>query len=79
MNQEQLHLIVRDFVRDLHHTEPDAPLRAESTFDELGVDSMSLVDLLFVLEREFGVAIPDEDLPRIATLGDLVDHVTTVN
>lgn len=70
MKPEQVHTVVLDFVRDLHGSAE--PLRVESTLDEIGVDSMSLVDLLFKLEREFDITIPDDDLPRIATVGDLV-------
>ena len=73
MHAEQVHVLVRDFVRDLHPggSEPSA----QSTLDELGVDSMSLVDLLFRVEREYDVTIPDEALPSIATVGDLVAYV----
>ena len=76
MEPEQVHTLVRDFVHDLNPDEPDRRVPAEATFDALGIDSMSLVDLLFKLEREFDVAIPDEALPRITTIGDLVEFVT---
>lgn len=77
MQAQQVHTVVRDFVADLHPDEPDRQISAEATFEAVGIDSMSLVDLLFKLEREFGVAIPDESLPEIATVGDLVDFVAT--
>ncbi len=74
MHAEQVHTLVCDFVKDLH---PDgSEPSAQSTLDELGVDSMSLVDLLFKVEREYDVTIPDEALPNIATVGDLVEVVT---
>ena len=75
MRSDQVHVLVRDFVHDLHG-EPEQAVAADATLDELGVDSMSLVDLLMKIEREFGVAIPDEDLPRIETVGDLVEVAT---
>jgi len=74
MHAEQVHTLVSDFVRDLHPTASEPS--AQSTLDELGVDSMSLVDLLFKVEREYDVTIPDEALPNIATVGDLVEVVT---
>jgi acyl carrier protein len=77
MQAQQVHTLVRDFVQDLHPGEPERQIPAEATFEAVGIDSMSLVDLLFKLEREFGVAIPDESLPDIATVGDLVEFVTT--
>lgn len=79
MHAEQVHTLVRDFVRNLHPdgSKPTAP--AGSTLDELGVDSMSLVDLLFKVEREYDITIPDEALPGIATVGDLVEYITARN
>ncbi|EWM19078.1 acyl carrier protein [Kutzneria sp. 744] len=74
MNHAQVRVLVADFVRDVN---PDAgaDLPTESTWSELGVDSLSLVDLLFKLERELGVSIPDEVLPGITTVGGLMAHV----
>jgi acyl carrier protein len=69
--------LLRAFIHDLHPNEPEPTLPAESTLDESGVDSMSMVDLLFKVEREFDITIPDEALPRITTVGDLVTYVTT--
>lgn len=76
MEPQQVRTLVREFVLDLGPGLPD--VRSESSLADLGVDSMSLVDLLFKLEREFDIAIPDEALPRITTVGDLVTYVTTV-
>lgn len=76
MEPQQVRTLVREFVLDLGPGLSD--VRSESSLADLGVDSMSLVDLLFKLEREFDIAIPDEALPRITTVGDLVTYVTTV-
>jgi acyl carrier protein len=76
MKPELVVTVIRDFVHDLHPDESGTQLPAGATFDALGIDSMSLVDLLFTLEREFDVAIPDEALPRLATVGDLVEFIT---
>jgi len=43
--------------------------------DELGIDSLSLIDVAVAGEDEFGVRIPDEDLERFETVGDVVDFV----
>ncbi len=42
---------------------------------DLGLDSLSLIDVAVAAEDEFGVRIPDEDLERFETVGDVVDHV----
>ena len=43
--------------------------------DELGIDSLSLIDVAVAGEDEFGVRIPDEDLEQFETVGDVVDFV----
>ncbi|MCP3804805.1 phosphopantetheine-binding protein [Allokutzneria sp. A3M-2-11 16] len=68
--------LVQDFVTT---ADPDrtGPVPATATLDELGVDSLAFVDLLSLVERELGVEVPDEALPRIATVQDLVDHISS--
>lgn len=43
--------------------------------DDLGADSLDLVDLLMSVEDEFGIEIPDEDVETIQTIGDLVNYI----
>ena len=50
---------------------PDA-----SFVDDLGADSLDLVELVMALEEEFGQEIPDEDAEKIATVKDAIDYVT---
>ena len=78
MDHEQVRGVVQRFVRDLDPTAP-AELNPAATLDDLGVDSLSLVDLLFTLERTFDVSIPDEALPGITTVGELMDYVTSAS
>ncbi|MET8763251.1 acyl carrier protein [Lentzea sp. NPDC004782] len=78
MEQQQVHELVEDFVRRLNDTsDTEVPPTAQLT--ELGIDSLSLVDLLFTLERTFEVSIPDEALPGISTVADLTGYVVTTS
>lgn len=43
--------------------------------DDLGADSLDLVDMLMSLEDEFEVDVPDEDVEKIKTVGDLVKYI----
>ena len=43
--------------------------------DDLGADSLSLVDLVMALEDEFGLEIPDESLDSVRTVEDVVKYV----
>ena len=44
----------------------------DSTFEELGVDSLDAIELLFELEDVYQVAIPDDDAKQFATVGEVV-------
>ena len=43
--------------------------------DDLGADSLALVDLVMALEDEFGLEIPDESLDAVKTVEDVVSYV----
>ena len=43
--------------------------------DDLGADSLDVVDLLMSIEDEFEIEIPDEDIEGIRTVGDLVNYI----
>ncbi|GAA2689237.1 MULTISPECIES: acyl carrier protein [Actinosynnema] len=75
MTDEQLLDLLADFARQLNPLGPEVDVRTGATFDDLGIDSLSFVDLLFKLEREHGVDVPDEALPGIETVGDLLAFV----
>jgi len=47
----------------------------ESTFQELGIDSLDGINILFALEKEFNVNIPDDEAPNIKTVHDAVEGV----
>jgi acyl carrier protein len=42
---------------------------------DLGLDSLSMIDLAVAAEDAFGISIPDDDLERFVTVGDAVDYV----
>jgi len=46
-----------------------------SKIGELGIDSLSVMQIVGELETELGIMIPDEDLVEIVTVGDLCDRV----
>ena len=47
----------------------------DSVITELGIDSLSMMQIVGELETELGVMIPDEDLVEITTVGDLCSKV----
>ena len=48
----------------------------ESSFiDDLGADSLDIVELIMALEEEFDTEIPDADAEKVVTVGDVVDYI----
>ena len=48
----------------------------EKTFtDDLDVDSLSMVEVAMAAEEQFGVKIPDDELPKLKTVGDAVKYI----
>lgn len=48
----------------------------EASFvDDLGADSLDVVELIMGLETEFDIEIPDEDAEKISTVGDAVEYI----
>lgn len=43
--------------------------------DDLGADSLDIVDLVMTLEEEFDTEIPDEDIENLKTVGDIVKYI----
>lgn len=50
-------------------------LTKESSFKELGIDSLDLVDLVFELEEEIGTEFQDDELLKLTTVQDLLDLI----
>ena len=49
---------------------PDA-----SFIDDLGADSLDIVELVMLIEKEFNIEIPDEDAEKISTVQDSIDYI----
>lgn len=47
--------------------------------DDLGADSLDIVDLIMALEQEFDIEIPDELAEKISTVGDAVNYIKGLN
>ena len=51
-------------------------VQMESSFiDDLGADSLDIVELVMALEEEFELEIPDSDAEKITTVGDAVEYI----
>ena len=43
--------------------------------DDLGADSLDIVELVMAFEEEFGIEIPDEDAEKLQTVGDAISYI----
>lgn len=43
--------------------------------DDLGADSLDIVEMLQIIEDDFGIVIPDEDIQMLKTVGDVADYI----
>jgi len=54
----------------------EADVTMDASFvDDLGADSLDIVELVMALEEEFGLEIPDEEAEKIRTVGDAVNFI----
>lgn len=56
---------------DLTEVTPDA-----SILDDLGADSLDVVELVMAIEEAFDIEVPDEEVERMRTIGDVERYVT---
>ena len=77
MEREELLEKVKAVIVDQLNVEEDVVVEDASFIDDLGADSLDIVELVMALEEEFGISIPDEDAENIKTVGDAVNYIST--
>ncbi len=56
----------------------DLNLTEDTTWDEIGADSIDLVDLISAVEDNFGISIPDEAIENLKTIGDVAAYIDSL-
>ncbi|ADD02541.1 acyl carrier protein [Thermoanaerobacter mathranii subsp. mathranii str. A3] len=69
---------VRDIIAEQLGIDPDEITMESSFIDDLGADSLDIVELIMALEEEFDIEIPDEDAEKIKTVGDVVEYLSNL-
>lgn len=70
---------VRDIVVDQLDADENDVTMESSIVDDLGADSLDVVDLVMSIEEEFDVEIPDEEVENIKTVGDIVKYIESAS
>jgi acyl carrier protein len=68
---------VRTIICDQLAVEQDKVIQTASFIDDLGADSLDIVELVMTMEEEFDLDIPDEDAEKMKTVGDVVKYIAT--
>ena len=75
MNQEEIFEKVKSIIIEQLVAAEDAVTLEASFIDDLGADSLDIVELIMALEEEFDIEIPDADAEKVVTVGDVVDYI----
>jgi acyl carrier protein len=63
-------IIAKELEVDVKQLQPEAKF-----IEDLGADSLDIVELVMALEEEFGLDIPDEDADKLKTVGDAMSYL----
>ncbi len=66
---------VKKLIAEQLDVEEDVITEASSITDDLGADSLDVVDLVMGIEDEFDVEIPEDQVENIKTVGDIVKYI----
>jgi acyl carrier protein len=68
---------VKNIICDQLAVESEKVTDTASFIDDLGADSLDIVELVMTMEEEFELDIPDEDAEKLKTVGDVVNYIKT--
>ncbi len=75
MSSEEVFEKVKGIIVDRLGVAETAVTLEASFIDDLGADSLDIVELVMAFEEEFDIEIPDADAEKVVTVGDVVDYI----
>ena len=66
---------VREMICNQLDLDPETVNEGSLIIEDLGADSLDIVDLVMTIEEELGVEVPDEAIEQIRTVGDVVKYI----
>jgi acyl carrier protein len=67
---------VRSIICDQLGVAPEKVTLTASFIDDLGADSLDIVELVMTMEEEFDLSIPEQDSEKMKTVGDVMKYIT---
>ena len=77
MEHDEVFAKVKEVIVDQLGVDEDDVTADASFVDDLGADSLDIVELVMALEDQFETSIPDEEAESIKTVADAVDYILT--
>ena len=76
MTNEEIFDRISNLIKEMLHNEKIEVTVKTNIQEDLGIDSIALMEFIITLEDEFNLNIPDEDVEDIQTMGELVDYLS---
>ena len=75
MGTEEVFEKIKNIIIEQLQVSETAVTEEASFIDDLGADSLDIVELIMALEEEFDMEIPDADAEKIVTVNDVVEYI----
>lgn len=75
MTKSNIIKTVNDFLIDEFELEPEALLPEAHLMDDLEIESLDFVDIVVIIEKDFGFKVKNEDMINLRTLSDLYNYI----
>lgn len=56
----------------------ESEVKMETTFEDLGADSLDIVELIMAIEEEYDIQVSDEEAEKAQSVGDVVNYINTL-
>ncbi len=75
MAEKSIEQRIKDIIVEQLGVNPEQVTPQASFIEDLGADSLDIVELVMAFEEEFGVEVPDEDAEKLQTVGDVIKYI----
>lgn len=76
LNKEDVEKMLRDFLTEVQPAVKAEDLTDDAELTALGIESLDVIEMLFEVEDQYGVTVPDEVVQSFVTFKDVVSYIT---
>lgn len=73
IREQDIEALVKQVVADVFNVDPNTITRETAFNEDLGADSLDLVEFIMQLEEKFDISIPQEEAEKVRTVGEVID------